>query len=129
MGGYVAQESRRVVTLHTSVTETVLRTGKRAVSLGASDGHIQQASFLLKGARRIGTHRRRKYVLFHAYDKHHGELQSLGTMYGHQHHLRLVVGIVALYVRHQRHLLEKVEKVDMVGHTLLLLLFDEALHG
>ena len=96
--------------------------------LGTGDGHIEQATLLLQFAHGIGAHRRREDILLQAHDKDRRELQTFGSVNGHQHHLVVVIAIVTVEIGQKSHLLQKVSKIDLVAHVLLATAFDKVLH-
>ena len=97
--------------------------------LGTRDGHVEQSALLLQLAHGVGTHRRREDILLQAHDEDRRELQALCRVDGHQHHLVVLVAVVAVEIGQQRHLLQEVRQIDLVAHVLLAPAFDEVLHA
>ena len=76
--------------------------------LGSCNGHVEQPALLLQSADAFATHGRREYVFLKTNDEDCPELQSLGCMDSHQHHLRFVLLTLRVKVGHQRHILQKI---------------------
>ena len=96
--------------------------------LSACDGHIQQSALLLEFTHRVGTHRTGEDILLQTHDKHRGELQTLGRVDGHQCHLVVLVALLTVKIRQQRHLLQEIRQEYLVAHILLPTALHEVLH-
>ena len=97
--------------------------------LCSRDGHIEQSALLLQLAHRVRTHRTGEDVFFESHHEHRRELQSLGRVDGHQRHLVVLVAIIAVEIRQQRHLLQEVGQIHLIAHILLTSALHEILQS
>ena len=85
------------------------------------DRHIQQSPFFFD-LKRLDRELRGEQVLFESDDEHHGKLQTLRCMHGHQRHALFGVLQVLVLIGLQTHLAQKIRDgriVDAFVHTLI----------
>ena len=124
----VVDETAGRIELHLPVTIAVAGAGEDAMPLSARDGHIEQAALLFQFPFRAGGQGAWENVLLQADDKHRGELQSLGTVHGHERHAMRIVALLAVEVGQQRHFLQETGQRHTVGTVLFPTRLHELLH-
>ena len=82
----LSQEAARRVGRRGAVRAPRGGVGEEQLALGARDGDVGQAAFLLHAGRIVLVALVREDPLLHAGDEHDGELQALRRVYGHHRH-------------------------------------------